>query len=233
MPKRPTYTLDQNRRYIEEQQRLGNYPGKMPGTAGQIRRVAGALRSGKRGREIQGHGKGESRPAQRHRSNVRRFVYKSTSEGQEPHEKVLAAGGQRAGGNTGYGKRLEGKVAYRIGPTPKTEYPWQQRGHIPQPDEIARMIERNTKTTYIIVGIWGWLLRYVDPEEEEPGWMFPHAAVSRDWLLGRLKSLPLDHTYTAQDPAYTAIAHDIFAPADSGNDIWVWSWVFQWSVRDR
>lgn len=216
MPERPTYTLDQNRRYIEEQQRLGNYPGKMPGTAGQIRRVAGALRSGKRGREIQGHGKGESRPAQRHRSNVRRFVYGSPSDTQ-----------------FGAGSRLAGKVAYRIGPTPKTEYPWQQRGHIPQPDEIARMIERNTKTSYIIVGIWGWLLRYVDPEEEEPGWMFPHAAVSRDWLLGRLKSLPLDHTYTAQDPAYTSIAHDIFAPRDGGNDIWVWGWVFQWSVRDR
>lgn len=130
---------------------------------------------------------------------------------------------------------------FRMGRQPDTEETPEEnarRSRSPQPADLIRLISGYTRSSLINVGIFGFLLKYMEETEEPPGYVMVHIWVQRDWFLARLRALPQSHIYRADDPAYLALAHDIVAADDSGrfeasNDTWRWGWIFQWTVRDR
>lgn len=219
MARKPLFNDEEAAAYLRVAKEEGRIKS-IPKTPKQQQRLARGLSKGKSVSGARGHGVSESRPAQRKMSAARSFTYKNPTAGLR---------------GRGAGVEAKEKVSWHMGPTPKNADPALVTGRIPQPDDLIRLVEKKTtggNRGLINVGVYGWLQVYMDPLNPWDSWLDPHTLVDREWLLNTLRAMPLDHTYTANDPLYLQLAHDIFQVEDTGNQTWQWTYVFQWSVRD-
>jgi len=84
-----------------------------------------------------------------------------------------------------------------------------------------------------MIGVYGYLIHYMDPTSADVGWIYPHILRSREWFIRKLSAMDRSHYKQADDPEYLDLAHELFDPNNSDPQTWVWGWVYQWSVRDQ